>query len=339
MENNNTIELNVVRLGGKSNGRVPTKLSEMENDCNFIERNAFMQGQQQKQIGCYIECGVEYKVLTKTKGQTISIRFATDPNWGSMSSLYKLQLIIKDMNGNDVVRFPSGDALNNKLATPSYCMLSTNAYLQYEPDDGGSSIVFNEPIPEECELYLFRTDNTECYVVANATIDGYMSVEQTMDKFNQSLTSKVDSSALGSAAYKNVEDLQGGGGKWNLLQTISLSGSAQSFPIISNMGEGLYTDGLLVVVNSSQDLTFNFGYGADQIKGKVIEIERLGVYPESGSPASMQASFLIKGDNSAVIDVVHPGFGETTIDVSNYNGDELSGMIRLFYKKISNLKS
>lgn len=184
MENKNTIELNVVRLGGKSNGRVPTKLSEMENDCNFIERNA-----------------------------------------------------------------------------------------------------------------------------------------------------------LGSAAFKDVEDLQGGGGKWNLLQTISLSGSAQSFPIISNMGEGLYTDGLLVAVNSSQDLTFNFGYGADQIKGKVIEVERLGVYPESGSPASMQASFLIKGDNSAVIDVVHPGFGETSINVSNSNGDELSGMIRLFYKKISNLKS
>lgn len=184
MENKNTIELNVVRLGGKNNGRVPTKLSEMENDCNFIERNA-----------------------------------------------------------------------------------------------------------------------------------------------------------LGSAAFKDVEDLQGGGGKWNLLQTISLSGSAQSFPIISNMGEGLYTDGLLVAVNSSQDLTFNFGYGADQIKGKVIEIERLGVYPESGSPASMQASFLIKGDNSAVIDVVHPGFGETNINVSNSNGDELSGMIRLFYKKISNLKS
>lgn len=184
MENKNTIELNVVRLGGKSNGRVPTKLSEMENDCNFIERNA-----------------------------------------------------------------------------------------------------------------------------------------------------------LGSAAFKDVEDLQGGGGKWNLLQTISLSGSAQSFPIISNMGEGLYTDGLLVAVNSSQDLTFNFGYGADQIKGKVIEVERLGVYPEHGSPASMQASFLIKGDNSAVIDVVHPCFGETTINVSTSNGDELSGMIRLFYKKISNLKS
>lgn len=149
----------------------------------------------------------------------------------------------------------------------------------------------------------------------------------------------VKNTSLGTAAFKDVEDLQGGGGKWNLLQTISLSGSAQSFPIISNMGEGLYTDGLLVVVNSSQDLTFNFGYGADQIKGKVIEIERLGVYPEYGSPASMEASFLIKGDNSAVIDVVYPSFGETTITVSNSNDDELSGMIRLFYKKISNLKS
>lgn len=128
-------------------------------------------------------------------------------------------------------------------------------------------------------------------------------------------------------------------GKWNLLQTISLSGSAQSFPIISKMGEGLYTDGLLVVVNSSQDLTFNFGYDADQIKGKVIEVERLNAYPEYGSPASMIASYLIKGDNSGVIEVVHPGFGETTIDVSTSNGDELSGMIQLFYKKISNLKS
>lgn len=39
MENKNTIELNVVRLGGKSNGRVPTKLSEMENDSGFVERN------------------------------------------------------------------------------------------------------------------------------------------------------------------------------------------------------------------------------------------------------------------------------------------------------------
>lgn len=149
----------------------------------------------------------------------------------------------------------------------------------------------------------------------------------------------VESTSLGTAAYKNVEDLQGGGDKWNLLQTISLSGSAQSFPIISNMGEDLYTDGLLVVVNSSQDLTFNFGYNADQIKGKVIEIERLGAYPEYGDPASNVASYLIKGDNSAVIDVVHPSFGETTVDVSNSNGDELSGMIRLFYKKISNLKS
>lgn len=182
MENKNTIELNVVRLGGNSNGRVPTKLSEMENDCNFIERNA-----------------------------------------------------------------------------------------------------------------------------------------------------------LGSAAFKNVEDLQGGDGKWNLLQTISLSGSAQSFPIISNMGDDLYTDGLLVVVNSSQDLTFNFGYGADQIKGKVIEVERLDDYPKYGGPGSMVASYLIKGDNSGVIEVVHPSFGETTINVSTSNGDELSGKIRLFYKKISNL--
>ena len=149
----------------------------------------------------------------------------------------------------------------------------------------------------------------------------------------------VKNASLGTAAFKNVEDLQSGGDKWNLLQTISLSGSAQSFPIISNMGDDLYTDGLLVVVNSSQDLTFNFGYGADQIKGKVIEVERLGVYPEYGSPASMIASYLIKGDNSEVIEVVHPGFGASTIDVSNSNGDELSGMIRLFYKKISNLKS
>lgn len=149
----------------------------------------------------------------------------------------------------------------------------------------------------------------------------------------------VESTSLGSAAFKNVEDLQGGGGKWNLLQTISLSGSAQSFPIISNMGEDLYTDGLLVVVNSSQDLIFNFGYGADQIKGKVIEVERLNAYPEYGSPASMVASYLIKGDNSGVIEVIYPGFGETTINVLTSNGDELSGMIRLFYKKISNLKS
>lgn len=149
----------------------------------------------------------------------------------------------------------------------------------------------------------------------------------------------VKSTSLGTAAYKNIEDLQGGDGKWNLLQTISLSGSAQSFFIISNMGEDLYTDGLLVVVNSSQDLTFNFGYGANQIKGKVIEVERLNAYPEDGSPASMIASYLIKGDNSGVIEVVHPGFGGQTINVSTSNGDELSGMIRLFYKKISNLKS
>ena len=149
----------------------------------------------------------------------------------------------------------------------------------------------------------------------------------------------VKSSSLGTAAFKNVEDLQGGDGKWNLLQTISLSDSAHSFPIISNMGENLYTDGLLIVVNSSQDLIFNFDYGADQIKGKVIEVERLEAYPEFGSPASKVASYLIKGDNSGVIEVVYPGFGETTIDVSNSNGDELSGMIRLFYKKISNLKS
>lgn len=147
----------------------------------------------------------------------------------------------------------------------------------------------------------------------------------------------VESTSLGTAAYKNVEDLQGG--KWNLLQTISLSGSAQSFPIISNMGEGLYTDGLLVVVDSSQDLTFNFGYGADQIKGKVIEVERLDAYPEYGIPASMIASYLIKGDNSGVIEVVYPSFEETTINVSTSNGDELLGMIQLFYKKISNLKS
>ncbi len=149
----------------------------------------------------------------------------------------------------------------------------------------------------------------------------------------------VESTSLGSAAYKDVEDLQGGGDKWNLLQTISLSGSAQSFLIITNMEDGLYTDGLLIVVNSSQDLTFNFGYNADQIKGKVIEIERLGVYPEYGSASSMVASFLIKGDNSAVINVVHPSFGEPTVDVSNSNGDELSGTIQLYYKKTSNLKS
>lgn len=149
----------------------------------------------------------------------------------------------------------------------------------------------------------------------------------------------VKNTSLGSAAFKNVEDLQSGGDKWNLLQTISLSGSAQSFPIMSNMGDDLYTDGLLVVVNSSQDLTFNFGYGADQIKGKVIEVERLDDYPKYGDPGSMIASYLIKGDNSGVIEVVHPSFGETTIKVSNSNGDELSGMIKLFYKKISNLKS
>lgn len=149
----------------------------------------------------------------------------------------------------------------------------------------------------------------------------------------------VERTSLGTAAFKDVEDLQGGEGKWNLLQTISLSGSAQSFPIMSNMGDDLYTDGLLVVVNSSQDLIFNFGQGADQIKGKVIEVERLNAYPEYGSPASMQASFLIKGDNSGVIEVVHPSFGGQTIAVSTSNGDELSGMIRLFYKKISNLKS
>ena len=149
----------------------------------------------------------------------------------------------------------------------------------------------------------------------------------------------VVSTSLGTAAYANVEDLQSGGDKWNLLQTISLSGSAQSFPIISNMGAYLYTDGLLVVVNSSQDLIFNFGYGADQIKGKVIEVERLGAYPEYGIPASMVASYLIKGDNSGVIEVVHPSFGISTIEVSTSNGDELSGMIQLFYKKISNLKS
>lgn len=149
----------------------------------------------------------------------------------------------------------------------------------------------------------------------------------------------VESTSLGTAAFKNVEDLQGGGDKWNLLQTISLSGSSQSFPIMSKMGKDLYTDGLLIVVNSSQDLTFIFDSDVDQIKGKVIEVERLDAYPEQGSPASMVASYLIKGDNSEVIEVTHPSFGGLAVDVLTSNGDELSGMIRLFYKKISNLKS
>ncbi len=39
MENKNTIELNVVRLGGGNGGSQPTKLSELENDCGFVERN------------------------------------------------------------------------------------------------------------------------------------------------------------------------------------------------------------------------------------------------------------------------------------------------------------
>lgn len=39
MENKNTIELNVVRLGGNHNGKVPTKLSELENDMNFATKD------------------------------------------------------------------------------------------------------------------------------------------------------------------------------------------------------------------------------------------------------------------------------------------------------------
>ena len=39
MENKNTIELNVVRLGGNNNGKVPSKLSELENDMNFATKD------------------------------------------------------------------------------------------------------------------------------------------------------------------------------------------------------------------------------------------------------------------------------------------------------------
>ena len=201
MENKNTIELNVVRLGGGTSGSQPTKLSELTNDCGFVERNAFMHGQHKTHIGCYIESGVEHKVLTKTKGQSINITFATDSNWGSMSTLYKLQLIIKDMNGNEVVRFPTEDVLNNKLATPSFCTFHTaDVYLEYEADDGSASIPYSGAIPENCELFISCIDGTERYVVANATINGPISVEQVMGQ-------KADITSLGTAAYKSVEEI------------------------------------------------------------------------------------------------------------------------------------
>ena len=205
MENKNTIELNVVRLGGNNNGKVPTKLSELNNDCDFVARQTFAKGSYTTTGGVYLNdenTPFPAKVLTKRKGEAIKIfRLKADPNWGSESKNKDIQLVFNDLNGNEILRFPSEDAILNEGATLAGLSISDIASdILFNDEAGRRNFHYTDKLPEEFEMYLLKITSGANFIAWDLTMDGYISLDEVLNK-------KQDSTTLGTAAFKSVEEI------------------------------------------------------------------------------------------------------------------------------------
>lgn len=168
MENKNTIELNVVRLGGKSNGRVPTKLSEMENDCNFIERNA---------LGTAAFKNVEDLQGGGSNKNLYSFTQTIDVN-GSSSSI-NLITRRKDYTANYyeglfVIDVPEGQSIKliayGEMTNATYELKAGLNYMQYNQlyslNDGSMTYA------HQCEVYTNNGEYNKAIIVGAGARSG-----------------------------------------------------------------------------------------------------------------------------------------------------------------------
>lgn len=98
MENKNTIELNVVRLGGGNGGSQPTKLSELENDSGFVESTS---------LGTAAYKNVEDLQVESISNYIPSGKYTFKNNGVSLTPLIKLKnniakSFIVEISGNNV---------------------------------------------------------------------------------------------------------------------------------------------------------------------------------------------------------------------------------------------
>lgn len=97
MKNNNTIELNVVRLGGGNGGSRPTKLSELENDTNYAKD--IIKGEIESSVALSSSGGSEVLLFEISKG----LEYASLDS--GISAFF--QIIVKDSADNEIIRIPS----------------------------------------------------------------------------------------------------------------------------------------------------------------------------------------------------------------------------------------
>lgn len=209
MENKNTIELNVVRLGGKINGRVPTKLSEMENDCGFVERENFTSGDYQisKVIVLY-ENEDEQEVITKTKGMNrVSLHINPLAEFGT-SSKRGIQLIFKDLSGNEFLRFPNEDGWIEDEAEPQECIISDTMGNYIEMIGVAKSYGFYDSLPSEFKLYVQSHFGGERYFNLTCDVNGSMSIDTKFKQKQDTLKSGANIKTIDGQSILGSGDLR-----------------------------------------------------------------------------------------------------------------------------------
>lgn len=209
MENKNTIELNVVRLGGGTSGSQPTKLSELTNDCGFVERENYTSGDYQisKAIVLY-ENEDEQEVITKTKGMdSVSLEINPSAEFGT-SSKYGIQLIFKDLSGNEFLRFPNEDGWIEDKAALEECIIGSEIGNYIVMTGDTKSYSFADNLPSEFKLYVQSHFGGERYFNLTCYINGTMSIDTKFEQKQDTLKSGVNIKTIDGQNILGSGDLQ-----------------------------------------------------------------------------------------------------------------------------------
>lgn len=209
-------------ISGNTDVKVPTKVSELENDSGFVERENYTSGNYQisKSTVLY-ENENEEEVITKTKGMnSVSLRINPLAELGT-SSKEGIQLIFKDLSGNEFLRFPNEDGWIEDEVELGECIISDTIGNNIVMVGGSKSYYFTDTLPSEFKLYVQSRSGGERYFNLTCDVNGSMSIDTKFNQKQDTLKSGINIKTiggqsilgggninLGTAAYKDVEDLQ-----------------------------------------------------------------------------------------------------------------------------------
>lgn len=188
---------------------IPTKLSQLENDSGFVERENYTSGDYQISKGIVLyENEDEQEVITKTKGMNrVSLHINPLAEFGT-SSKCGIQLIFKDLSGNEFLRFPNEDGWIEDKAELVDCIISDTMGNYIEMYGEAKSYGFYDSLPSEFKLYVQSHFGGERYFNLTCDVNGSMSIDTKFKQKQDTLKSGVNIKTIDDQSILGTGDIQ-----------------------------------------------------------------------------------------------------------------------------------